>query len=87
LVTGRPGFSAVAAGGSSTCAISSGERKIYCRGQNDVGQLGDDTPHSRATRATVSGSRRFSTLASTPPSSTKCAIGEDGSLYCRGSKE
>lgn len=58
LPTGVTGFTRIVAGGQHTCAISSAGA-AYCWGNNDDGQVGDNSTSDRLTPQLVSGGLQF----------------------------
>jgi alpha-tubulin suppressor-like RCC1 family protein len=76
-----PAFTALAAGGFSTCGISVGGA-AFCWGINNRGQLGDGTTTNRHTPVRVAGDLTFRTL--TVGVEHTCGITTDGDTYCWG---
>ena len=76
------GVSAIAAGGSTTCAITA-EGAALCWGYNASGQLGDGTMTDRAIPAPVSGLGSGVASISTSGSHT-CAVTTAGAALCWG---
>lgn len=66
------------------CAIDTADR-VWCRGNNREGALGDGTQVSRATWAPVASTERFQAL--TLSSSTTCGLTLEGAVYCWGYAE
>jgi alpha-tubulin suppressor-like RCC1 family protein len=75
-------FAQIFAGGYYSCALTT-EGQAYCWGQNDRGQLGDNTFQNRATARAVQTNLRFQTLALSER--TTCGVALDGKVYCWGS--
>jgi len=81
LVSGGHTFASVAAGASSSCALTAlGE--AYCWGSNDQGQLGDGTRTSRAVPVRVNTTTTFRTLVS--GGYMTCGLTSAGAAYCWG---
>ena len=79
------GFSAVAAGYNTSCALQRGTPTAYCWGQGNVGQLGNGTSDdSSAVPVTVSGGRSFTGIDVGQESA--CAVALDDSAYCWGNE-
>ena len=77
------GFSAVAAGYNTSCALQKGTLAAYCWGQGNVGQLGNGTSDdSSAVPVAVSGGRTFRGIDVGQDSA--CAVAPDDSAYCWG---
>ena len=73
----------VAAGGSHTCAVTSGGR-VKCWGWNGYGQLGDGTTDSRTTPMDVSG-LASGVIAVAAGRYHTCAVTAGGGVKCWGS--
>jgi alpha-tubulin suppressor-like RCC1 family protein len=81
---GNSGVTAVAAGDFHTCALKGGQ--VYCWGQNDYGQLGDNTTTNRITPTLVAdgamGNSGVTAVAAVGGYHT-CAL-KGGQVYCWG---
>jgi len=78
-------ISAVALGGSHTCALADGA--VYCWGDNSLGQIGDGTNTQRTSpvAVTTSGALNGKTIkAISAGGGHTCAIATDNSAHCWG---
>ena len=76
------GVSAIAAGGSHTCALTS-SGGVKCWGSNGNGQLGDNSTTQRLIAVDVVG-LTISTIAIAAGGTHTCALSSDGGLKCWG---
>ena len=79
------GIVALAAGESSTCALTS-SGGVKCWGRNDYGQLGDDTKINRLTPVNVVGLTSGVTAIASKNVHT-CALKSSGGVMCWGENE
>ena len=83
LVTGLPTLERVYPGNKQTCGRRQGDRRMFCWGGNDSGQLGDGTTTSRHTPVMIG---EIDELAVAYPGiSHTCAIDGTSVLFCWGS--
>jgi alpha-tubulin suppressor-like RCC1 family protein len=75
-------FIQVAQGGTHACAVAA-DRRAYCWGSNDQGQLGDGTTTGHSTPAPISGGLRFLHLSTGFQHS--CGVTAENRVYCWGS--
>ena len=75
-------FTEVAAGGHHSCALGA-DGRAYCWGNNEWGQLGDNTLTSRTTPEPVYGDVRFRSLEA--GNNVTCGTTTGGESYCWGS--
>ncbi len=80
----RSGVAAITAGGSHTCALTSGG--VKCWGANDRGQLGDDSTTARWTPVDVVG-LSSGVAAMTAGYSHTCALTSGGGVKCWGAND
>jgi alpha-tubulin suppressor-like RCC1 family protein len=73
---------AISAGGYHTCAVAEGQ--AYCWGDNDLGQLGDDTTTDSSVPVAVASPLAGTITAITVGEYHTCAVAE-GQAYCWGS--
>lgn len=73
-------------GENFTCAMGSDDR-IYCWGDNSIGQLGDGSTTGRLTPVAVSGVVPFVKLASRLGGGHTCALTAAQAIYCWGLNE
>jgi len=83
LVTGGHTFTAVDAGSSHSCGVTSGG-VAYCWGNNQSGQLGDGSTMRRAAPVAVSGLALASITAGTDHT---CGLTTAGAAYCWGNNQ
>jgi alpha-tubulin suppressor-like RCC1 family protein len=76
------GFSAIAAGRLTSCALQKGTPTAYCWGQGSSGQLGNDSSDDTNVPVAVSGGRSFTGIDVGQDSA--CAVAVDDSAYCWG---
>ncbi len=76
-------FTALALGGSHSCADGDGGR-VYCWGENSDGQLGDGTSTSRALPVPVSAPDGVTLSGVSAGTFHSCAEGSDGNAWCWG---
>ncbi len=81
-VAGSLTFSAIAAGGEHTCAISSTDGRAYCWGDNSEGQLGTNTSIDQPIPTLIDSTESFSDIAAGPTHT--CAVTTGGDVYCWG---
>ncbi|MFL5404002.1 MAG: RCC1 domain-containing protein [Gemmatimonadales bacterium] len=81
-VLGGLSFGSISAGGEHTCGIVSGNQAIYCWGNNNHGQLGDNTPDDKDSPTPVTGSLAYGSVSAGRQHT--CAIGTSGPAYCWG---
>ena len=83
LVAGSRTYIRIAAGYASTCAIGKFDRRAYCWGANDRGQMGDGTTsEERMTPTPVAGTRTWHDLA--VGGSFACGITTGDVAFCWG---
>jgi alpha-tubulin suppressor-like RCC1 family protein len=75
--------SAVACGATHACALY--EDGLYCWGNNDAGQLGQDDVTARPIPALVPSAQTFNSVAA--GSAHTCALTESGTVYCWGKND
>lgn len=81
-VQGNLSFTQLSAGGSHTCGLIA-DGTAYCWGDNDYGQLGNNTQTDSSTPSQVFGSVKFSHIDA--GGNHTCAVGlADAKLYCWG---
>lgn len=85
-VVGLSGITALAAGGSHTCALKN-DGTVHCFGSNSNGQLGnsnniDPSPSANPTPAVVPGLNNVTAVAA--GSNYTCALKNDGTVHCFG---
>ncbi|HEX9582676.1 MAG TPA: Ig-like domain-containing protein [Gemmatimonadales bacterium] len=85
-VTGGLLFTALSAGGNSSCGVAVGG-VAYCWGENNVGQLGDQTTVNRLAPVAVSGGLSFTSVAvgGGVTLNHSCGLVSGGAAYCWGS--
>ena len=74
-------FSAISAGGTLVCGLGL-DRRAYCWGENDYGQLGDSSTVRRAYPKPVWGDQTFVSLAA--GYAHACGVTTTGETYCWG---
>src|SRR5690606_14695465 len=79
-------LSGVVAGHFHTCAEGS-DGKVYCWGQNMVGQLGDGSTTNRLAPVAVSAPANVTLSRLSAGDYHTCANGSDGQVYCWGRNE
>ncbi len=85
-VMGLPsGIRAIAAGGRHTCAITA-QGGLLCWGDNQYGQLGNNTQGNSAVPAQVTG-MTSGVVAVTLGDRHTCALKDDGSVWCWGNNQ
>jgi alpha-tubulin suppressor-like RCC1 family protein len=77
------GMAAIAAGGSHTCAVTTGGGGVKCWGNNDAGQLGDGTDEYESIANDVSG-LTSGVAAITAHRDHTCAVTTGGGAKCWG---
>ena len=80
-VAGGLKFTSISATGDHTCAITS-TGAAYCWGENDNGELGDETTENKFTPTAVTGGLRFLMISSGDDHT--CGITLTGATYCWG---
>jgi alpha-tubulin suppressor-like RCC1 family protein len=75
-------FFQVEAGGSHTCGVSYPDRRAYCWGSNNQGQLGDGSTTTRLTPVRVLDGRQYRHLSS--GAFHTCGLTTAGEAYCWG---
>jgi len=75
-------FTAITAGGSHSCGLTS-EGAAYCWGKNEFGQLGDSSHTDRSAPVRVAGGLAFRLLSA--GAQHTCGADTDGVPYCWGS--
>jgi alpha-tubulin suppressor-like RCC1 family protein len=83
-VEGGLRFRSVTGGFGHSCGVTT-DRKAYCWGWNDRGQLGNGTRSNSAAPVPVSGSLAFTSVEAGPLHT--CGTTADGSAYCWGLDE
>ena len=78
----RVGWVSITAGMNRTCGISS-DRRSYCWGRNNLGQLGDSTTEARSRPTLVAGHLDFTAAAASAGGDHTCGIA-GGNVYCWG---
>ena len=81
-VSGKLKFRTVTTGSEHTCALTVDDRRAYCWGRNDNGQLGDGTTTSRPSPRAVSGGRVWRQVSA--GSSSTCGITTAKLAFCWG---
>jgi alpha-tubulin suppressor-like RCC1 family protein len=76
-------WTSISAGSLRTCGIRP-NGKLYCWGQNDVGQLGDGTTRGRPSPAFIADSLGFTSIATGVLGSHTCGVAGK-QVYCWGS--
>ncbi|HSQ28402.1 MAG TPA: Ig-like domain-containing protein [Gemmatimonadaceae bacterium] len=74
-------FSAISAGGTLVCGLGL-DRRAYCWGENDYGQLGDSSTVRRANPMPVWGDQTF--VSVTAGYTHACGVTTTGETYCWG---
>ena len=81
-VTAAPAASSLAAGGQSTCGVSS-DGGAWCVGANASGQLGDGTTRDRVDAVVVGqGAEDWASVDTS--GNVTCGVKQSGALYCWG---
>ena len=73
----------VSAGGGHTCAVGS-DTKVYCWGNNSVGQLGDGTTTNQSSPVPVAAPAGVTLTHVSAGGVHTCAIGSDTKVHCWG---
>jgi hypothetical protein len=80
-VTGAPGFVAISAGGTHTCALTA-DGTAYCWGSNTWGQLGDSSTVSREQPRPVHGAPPLASVVA--GADYTCGLTSAGAAFCWG---
>lgn len=78
---GDNSWTSIAAGGEHTCGVKS-DGSLWCWGNNEYGQLGDNTTSDRNVPNRVGDASQWSVV--TAGEDFTCAFTDDGSLWCWG---
>lgn len=78
-----PAMEAIASGDDHVCALTTDSR-VYCWGENDYGQLGNDSATSLSVATAVKGLDGVVIEAITAGEEHSCAIDDQGLAYCWG---
>jgi alpha-tubulin suppressor-like RCC1 family protein len=81
-VTGGLTFASLDAGGQHTCGITLPDRRAYCWGNNDWGQLGNRSTTSSSAPVQVDGQRRFRQVSA--GTAHTCGVTEMSRAFCWG---
>ncbi|MEK7568832.1 MAG: hypothetical protein AAB497_01830, partial [Patescibacteria group bacterium] len=89
-ISASPGFYQVSAGDTHSCGLKN-DGSVYCWGNNDSGQLGDNTTVAKSVPVQVLGVGGTGTLANIVSinvgSLHVCAVSSSGSAYCWGAND